>query len=451
MNKRLMMMENGKVGTALLYLGLPTIIGLLMTGFYNFVDSYFVAQLGTEAMSAISIVYPLVTLVPGIGLLFGNGGAAYISELLGAGKKEEAETVLASTIFYCFFFSVLSQLSLPFLPSILKSMGASKAVLPLAMDYSGILIVSFLFHISSVCLMNLVRAEGAVGLSTCSQLVGSILNIILDPILIFPMGMGIYGAAVATVISQFVSFVILIQYYLRKKSYLRLSFRRIQLHKWIVNPILKIGVPLFAINLFQSLSLSMANVAAAPYGDHVVAGLGIANRVVGMTTFAITGFSRGYQTFISYNYGARHKNRIREATRKAYLWGTCGGILISLGQIALAGPIVRAFSPDPNVISSGTKALFAASILFFTYGFQAMATVYLLCMKYSKAGFVFSICRQGIVYLPALILLEQLWAKTGIYYAQAMADGITVLLMLLFLALTAKKRMDKLDSNLFYN
>lgn len=442
-----MMMENGKVTTALLYLGLPTIVGLLMTGFYNFVDSYFVAQLGTEAMGAISIVYPLVTLVPGIGLLFGNGAAAFISELLGAGKKEEAETVLSSAFFYCLFFSILSQFSLPFLPSILKFMGASEAVLPYALDYSGILIVSFLFLIPTVCLMNLVRAEGAIGLSTCSQLVGSILNIILDPIFIFTLKMGIYGAAVATAISQFVSFAILFQYYLRKKSYLRLSLRKIQLHKWIVNPILKIGVPLFAINLFQSLSLSAANIAAAPYGDHVVAGLGIANRVVGMTTYAITGFSRGYQTFISYNYGAGHKDRIHEATRKAYLWSTCGGILISLGQISLAEPIVRAFSPDASVIACGTQALFGASILFFTYGFQAMATVYLLCMKYNTAGFIFSISRQGIVYLPILILMKWLWGKTGIYYAQSVADGITVFIMILFLVLTAKKRKERLDSH----
>lgn len=440
MNKKLQMMENGPVGKALLYLGLPTIVGLLMTGFYNFVDSYFVAQLGTEAMGAISIVYPFVTLVPGLGLLFGNGGAAFISELLGAGKKNEAETVLVSTVFYCFFFSLLSQLAMPFLPGLLTAMGASEQVLPLALDYARILLISFLFHIPSVCLMNLVRAEGAVGLSTCSQLTGSILNIILDPIFIFSFQMGIRGAAVATAIAQFVSFAILIQYYLRKKSYLRLDFRNTRLHVWIVSPILKIGIPLFAINLFQSLSLGAANIAAAPYGDRVVAALGIANRVVGMTTFAITGFSRGYQTFISYNYGAGYHQRIREATKKAYLWGLGGGAVISLGQILLAKPIVRAFSPDAAVVSIGVQALIAASVLFFTYGFQAMATVYLLCVKYSRAGFLFSISRQGLAYLPILFLFERVWNTTGIYYAQAAADGLTTLIMIGFLLATAKSR-----------
>lgn len=223
MDKRLDMMKNGSVKKALIYLGLPTIIGLLMTGFYNFVDSYFVAKLGTQAMGAISIVYPLVTLIPGIGLLFGNGGAAYISELLGGNEKEKAERVLASTLFYCLLFSALFQIILLFLPSLLKAMGASDTILPLALDYAKILIISFIFHIPSVCLMNLVRAEGAVGLSTISQLTGAILNIVLDPIFIFTLDTGIRGAAIATAISQLVSFIILIQYYLRRKSLLKLS------------------------------------------------------------------------------------------------------------------------------------------------------------------------------------------------------------------------------------
>jgi len=433
MDKRLYIMKNSPIKKALLYLGLPTIIGLLMTGFYNFVDSYFVAQLGTQAMGAISIVYPLITLVPGIGLLFGNGGSAYISELLGANEKEKAEIVLASTLFYCLFFSILSQFILPFLSWLLKTLGASNTILPIAMDYADILIISFLFHIPSVCLMNLVRAEGAIGLSTTSQLIGSILNIILDPILIFTFNMGIRGAALATAISQFISFCILIQYYLRKKSLLHLSYKNIKLQGWIIKPIFKVGIPLFAINLFQSISLSSINIVAAPYGDHTVAALGIVNRVVGMTTFIITGFSRGYQTFISFNYGSNNIERVKQATKTAYLWGILGGIIISLIQILLSKPIVSAFSENHQVVSIGVHALFAGSILFFTYGFQAIAIVYLLCIKYNKAGFIFSICRQGLVFLPVLFLLEHLWSETGIFYAQALADLITSLLIIIFL------------------
>lgn len=440
MDKRLEMMESGKVSKALGYLGLPTIVGLLMTGFYNFIDSFFVAQLGTSAMGAISVAYPFITFIPGIGLLFGNGGAAYISELLGAGEKKKAEIVLSSTLFYCVAASVGFQLVLLFLKPLLKALGASSEVLPYAMDYTGILIVGFLFQIPSICLMNLVRAEGAVALSTKSQIIGSVVNIILDPILIFKFKMGIVGAAVTDVIGQFISVAILLPYYLKRKSYLRLSVKNIRFESWFIKPIFKVGMPIFTINLFQSLSISAANIAAAPYGDTTIAALGIVNRMVGMTTFAITGFSRGYQTFISYNYGAKHFQRIKEATRKAYLWAMSGGAILSIIQILFAKPIVAAFSHDPAVIGQGVHAMYGASIFFFTYGFQAMAIVYLLCIKYSKSGFLFSISRQGIIYLPVLILMERIIGKVGIYYAQGAADVITTLLILAFLVYKKKKR-----------
>ena len=258
--------------------------------------------------------------------------------------------------------------------------------------------------------------------------------------------MGIVGAAVTDVIGQFISVAILLPYYLKRKSYLTLSIKNIRFESWFVKPILKVGVPIFTINLFQSLSISATNIAASPYGDNTIAALGIVNRMVGMTTSVITGFSRGYQTFISYNYGAKHFDRIRQATRKAYIWAISGGIILALIQILFAHPIVAAFSSDTEVIGQGVQAMFGGSILFFTYGFQAMAIVYLLCIKCSKSGFLFSISRQGIIYLPVLFLLRQFLGKDGIYFAPAVADAITTLLIVFFLLWTKKKRAALLHS-----
>ncbi|WP_255575625.1 MATE family efflux transporter [Caproiciproducens faecalis] len=433
MNKRLLLMKEGSVKKALAVLGLPTIIGLMVTGLYNFVDSFFVAQLGTLPMSAISIVYPLVTLVPGIALLFGNGGAAFISELLGAGEKEKADIVLSSTLFYCFLASVASLGLLFFLNPLLKLMGASPAVLPIASDYAFIIILSFLFQIPSICLMNLVRAEGAVMLSTASQLGGSILNIILDPIFIWPLGMGVRGAAIATGISQFVSFTILIPFYLLKKSYLNLSLKNIRFEWWIIRPIWKVGFPIFTINLFQSLSISAMNVAAAAYGDFAVAGIGIVNRLIGISTFAITGFSRGYQTLTAFNYGAKNFHRIRLANKTAYEWAVLFGVLVSALQIFFAKNLVGLFSTDSQVVAVGMQALFANSLLFFLYGFEAIATVYLLCIRHETAGFVLSIGRQGLFFLPILFAASRFFGLTGIYYSQAAADLVTTAAALIIL------------------
>lgn len=442
MNAKLELMKNGSIKKALFGLGLPTIVGLLTIGIYNFVDSYFVSKLGTEAMGAISITYPLITLIPGLSLLFGNGGSAFISKLLGANNQERAEIVLSSTIGYSIVFGLLIQVSLFFLPEILTFLGASENVLPFALGYTKILIISFLFHLPAVCLMNLVRAEGAMALSTASQVIGAVLNIILDPILIFNFNMGIEGAAIATAISQFVSFAILISYYIFDKSILKFSIKKVKISKWILIPILQVGIPLFSINLFQSVSLAVANRFAAQYGDTTVAALGIVNRVVGMSTFAITGFSRGYQTFISYNYGANNMKRVKAATKTAILWSLLGTLALSIIQIGFSSNIVNAFSDNLIVIKKANEAMFAGSIFFFTYGFQAIAVVYLLCIGANTSGFLFSSARQGIIFIPIIIIMNQLLGETGVFYAQGITDLITTFLLIGFLYYLKKK--DKL-------
>lgn len=433
MNARLELMKNGNIKKALVQLSLPTIIGLLMIGLYNFVDSYFVAKLGTEAMGAISITYPLLTLIPGIALLFGNGGSTFISKLLGSNQIEKAEVVLSSTIGYSIIFSLLIQFSLFFLPEILTFLGASEAVLPYAMEYTKILVISFLFNLPAVCLMNLVRAEGAIAVSTASQVVGALLNIILDPLFIFKLGMGIKGAAIATSIAQFVSFAILFSHYLFKRSILEFSIKKIRINKWILIPILQVGIPLFSINLFQSVSMGVANRFAAGYGDSTVAALGIVNRVVGMSTFAITGFSRGYQTFISYNYGARSFERVKQATKTAIVWGLAGGTILSAVQIGFSSSIVNAFSDNIVVIEKARQAMFAGSIFFFTYGFQAIAVVYLLCIGSNKSGFIFSTARQGLIFIPCMMILNSFFGETGVFYTQGVTDLITTFLLIAFL------------------
>lgn len=433
MNSRLELMKSGDVKKALFQIGIPTVVGLLMTGFYNFVDSFFVAQLGTEAMGAISITYPLITLIPGIALLFGNGGSAFISRLLGSGEQEKAETILSSVIAYSIATGILIQGALFFLPEILTFLGASKNVLPYALDYSKILFISFLFHIPAVCLMNLVRAEGAIGLSTASQIVGALLNIILDPILIFALNMGIRGAAVATGIAQFVAFSMLISHYISGRSILKFSIKKVKMKKWILIPIFQIGVPLFAINMFQSVSLGVANKFASFYGDATVAALGIVNRVIGISTFAITGFSRGYQTFTSYNYGANNMERVNEGTRIAVMWSLTGAIVLSAIQIVFASNIVNAFSDSPIVISKAIKAMFAGSIFFGTYGFQAIGVIFLLCIGENRAGFILSIARQGLLFIPSIFILNYFMGELGVFYAQGITDLIVTILLIIYL------------------
>ncbi len=427
------LMEKAPVKTGLLKMGIPTIIGLLMIGFYNFVDSYFVAQLGTHPMGAMSISFPLMTLMPGIGLLIGNGASAVISEHLGAKDKEKAEIVLNSSFLYLMIFSLMSLCLYPFLEEIMLFLGANDDVLPYALDYGKILVLSFVFHIPSVAMTNLVRAEGATRLSAVSQIVGSLINIILDPILIFTFGMGIQGAAIATAFAQFVSFIILLQYYLTGKSYLKIDLKKGAFKAWIIRPILYVGLPLFAINLFQSLSMSISNVLAAAHSDELLAAMGIVSRLITMITLGITGFSRGYQSYASYHYGAQDFKRVDEASRLAYRWTIIASLVITVLMIGLRKPILSAFSKDITVLKMAEASLVAQSVFLFAYGFQAIAIVYLLVQKHNKAGFIFSIMRQGLAFIPIVYLLDKVFAVTGLLWSQAAADLISAALLYLYL------------------
>ncbi len=445
-DSRLYLMKDAPVKEGLLKLGIPSIIGLLMIGLYNFVDSYFVAQLGTLEMSALSVAFPLMMFMPGVGLLFGNGASALISELLGADKTNEAEIVLSSTLAYTFIFALASLSLLLFLPELLTALGASEQVLPYALDYSKILVLSFVFHIPSVALTNLVRAEGAAKLSASSQIVGSLINIILDPILIFTLDMGIAGAAIATAIAQLVSFIILFQDYFFGKNLLKISIKKVQIKSWIIKPIAYVGLPLFAINLFQSYSMTLTNVLAATYGDHVIASIGIVNRVLSMVILAITGFSRGYQTFASYNYGANNHNRLKEANQLAYKWSIGASVMVGALIILFTNPILHAFSDNAEVISIARKSLIANSIFFFTYAFQSIAIVYLLVIKKNVAGFIFSIARQGLVFIPLIYILNNLYKINGLIYIQVVADIVTSLILIIYMFYLFKKNKTSIEA-----
>lgn len=437
--KNLYLMEKAPVKEGLLKLGIPTIVGMLMIGFYNFVDSYFVAQLGTHPMGAMSVSFPLMTLMPGIGLFIGNGASALISELLGAKEKEKAEIVLSSSFLYLIFFSLASLLFYPFLDKLMVFLGASEAVLPYALDYGRILVISFVFHIPSVAMTNLVRAEGATRLSAVSQVVGSLINIILDPILIFQFNMGIKGAAIATAIAQFVSFCILLNYYLSGKSYLKIHLKKAEFQSWVIKPILYVGLPLFAVNLFQSISMSLSNVLAAAHSDEVLAAMGIVSRLITMVTLGITGFSRGYQTYASYHYGADNLDRVEDSTQMAYRWTMIASVIITGVMILLRKPLLSAFSEDQSVLWVAQKAIVAQSLFLFAYGFQAIGIVYLLVRKHNTAGFVFSIMRQGLVFIPTVYLLDKIFSVSGLLWSQSAADIISATLLIIYLRLQVKR------------
>lgn len=319
-NRKLELLGNAPIPKALLAMGIPTMIGMLINALYNLVDAYFVGGLGESQMAAISVVYPLGQVVVGLGLLFGNGAASYISRLLGQRNKDQANKV-ASTALYSSLVvgAIMIVLSILFLNPILRLLGATESVLPYAATYASIYIVSCIFNVFNVTMNNIVTSEGAAKTTMCALLLGAVLNIGLDPLFIYTFNFGVAGAAIATAISQVVSTLVYLFYIFRQKSAFQFRIKDCTFSNEILSEIFKIGVPTLVFQLLTSISISLINNAAGNYGDSAIAGMGVVTRLISMGSLTVFGFIKGFQPIAGYSYGAKKFDRLRTAIKISIL------------------------------------------------------------------------------------------------------------------------------------
>ena len=253
-NNKMDLLGNAPVPQALMALGIPIMIGMLINALYNLVDAYFIGGLGESQMGAISIAFPLGQVVVGLGLMFGNGAASYLSRLLGRGDREAASKV-ASTALYssvCIGAVIIIGTAI-FLKPILTMLGATDTIMPYALSYGRIYVISCIFNVFNVTMNNIVASEGAAKTTMCALLLGAVLNIGLDPIFIYTLDMGVAGAAIATAISQMASTLVYLIYALQKKSAFTFSIKEFCPSKQIITEILKIGIPTLTFQLLTCL------------------------------------------------------------------------------------------------------------------------------------------------------------------------------------------------------
>lgn len=297
-NNKMELLGSAPVPTALVALGVPIMIGMLINALYNLVDAYFVGGLGESPMGAISIVFPLGQVVVGLGLMFGNGAASYLSRLLGRGDRGTANKVASTAVYSSVMIgAVIIILAAVFLKPILTMLGATDTIMPYALTYARIYVISCIFNVFNVTMNNIVASEGAAKTTMCALLLGAVLNIGLDPVFIYAFDMGVAGAAIATAISQFVSTLVYLTYALRKKSAFSFSIKDFKPSKQIYMEVLKIGVPTLTFQLLTSLSIALINRAANGYGDAAIAGMGAVTRVTAMGTLVVFGFLKGFQPY----------------------------------------------------------------------------------------------------------------------------------------------------------
>ncbi len=445
-SKKMELLGSASIPKALLAMGIPTMIGMLVNAFYNLVDAYFVGGLGESQMGAISVVYPLGQVVVGLGLLFGNGAASYISRLLGRGDKENADKV-ASTALYSSVSvgAVIIIISMVFLHPILKLLGATDSILPFAATYASIYIVSCIFNVFNVTMNNIVTSEGAAKTTMCALLTGAMLNIALDPLFIYVFDLGIAGAAIATAISQVVSTCVYLTYILRKKSVFHFRVKNCAYTKETMSEIFKIGIPTLVFQILTSVSISLINNAAGDYGDSAIAGMGVVTRLISMGSLSVFGFIKGFQPIAGYSYGAKKFDRLREAIKTSILWSTVFcvifGVILALFPTAIVSQFTKG---DAEMIRIGAASLRANGISIMLFGFYTVYSSLFLALGKGREGFILGACRQGICFIPVILLLPIVWGLNGIMYAQPIADALSAVITV-FMAIPLHKKLNEMQ------
>ena len=428
--RKMQLLGTTPIVKALLAMGLPTMLGMMINALYNIVDAFFVGGLGESQTGAISVAFPLGQFVVGLGLLFGNGAASYISRLLGRGDKEKADNVASTAIYSGLVVgAVFIIFSVVFIKPLLKVLGATDSIMPYAVMYGSVYIGSSIFNVFNVTMNNIVTSEGAAKISMAALLTGAILNTILDPIFISVADLGVTGAAIATAISQCVSTIVYLIYIFSKKSTFSFSIKKCKYSKDIVTEILKIGVPTLVFQLLTSLSITFINNQAKQYGDAIIAAMGVVVRITALGTSMIFGFIKGFQPIAGFSYGTKNYKRLNEATKYSIILSTAFCVVLGVIMISCPAQLIALFTKgNADMINAGAKSLRANGISIMVFGFYTVYSSLFLALGKAKGGLFLGVCRQGICFIPIIFTFPLFWGLNGILYAQPIADGIAAII-----------------------
>lgn len=410
-------------------LAIPTVISMLVTSIYNMADTFFVSQLGTSASGAVGIVFSLMAIIQAVGFTLGMGAGSLVSRSLGAGKSEDANSI-ASVAFFSSIAggTVIALGGLLFNDQLMSLLGATPTILPYAKDYGRYILLGAPVMCSSFVLNNLLRSQGRAALSMIGLTAGGILNIILDPIFIFVLKMGIAGAAVATLTSQCVSFLILFSMFLRGKSTAQLKPALFipQFGRWFPQ-IFKIGLPSLSRQGLASLSTVALNVQAGVYGDAAVAGMSITGRIFMFVLAIMVGLGQGFQPVAGFCYGARRYDRVKSAYTFILVVGSVLLTIVGVALFAWAPEIVALFRKDPEVITVGVAAIRYQALMMPILPLSVSGNMLFQSTGQARSATFLASCRQGIFFLPLAFVLPNIWGLTGVELIQPVADILSVL------------------------
>lgn len=419
-------------------LAVPTIISMLITSFYNMADTFFVGRIGTSATAAVGVAFPLMAVIQALGFFCGHGSGNSISRKLGSKEMDTAEQLAATGFFMAIFLGlIVMALGLVFLKPLCLILGSTDTILPYTKQYLGIILLGAPYMTAQLVLNNQIRFQGNAVYSMIGITAGAVLNIALDPLFIFVFHMGIAGAALATIFSQFVSFVLLLAG-IRISKCIPIRFRNIRLNKDRLSELVGGGLPSLFRQGLGSVATMTLNLAANPYGDAAIAAMSIVSRITMFAGSALIGFGQGFQPVCGFNYGAKKFGRVREALWFCVKVSTVVLFFLAVTGALLSGSLVGIFRDDPEVIRIGTTALRFQCLSFTLNGWIIMNNMMMQTMGKTGYASLLASARQGLFFIPALLILPGLFGLLGIQMAQAVADGLTFVVTTVIYVLVMK-------------
>lgn len=417
-------MLNSPVEVIIPKLAAPTIVSMLITSIYNMADTFFVSQLGTSASGAVGIVYSAMAMIQAFAFMIGMGAGNNISRLLGAGKTEEAKRYASVAWFTGFALGcVVAVLGMTQMEPIVMLLGSTETIAPYAVDYARYIFLAAPFMMCSFIMNNLLRFQGLASYAMVGITTGGILNMVLDPILIFGLDMGTAGAGAATGFSQFVSFCILLFMCNTHKDAIHITPRNYKPSLRIYGRILYTGVPSLARQGIASVSSVMLNSIAGQYGDAAVAAMSIVSRFTMFINSVIVGFGQGFQPVCAFNFGAKQYDRVKKAFWFCVKVATAALIILCGISLLFSGNIIALFrKDDAEVIAIGTFALRAQLITMPLWGYYTMCNMFSQSIGYGVRASIISCARQGLFLIPALAILPRILGLRGLQLSQPLSD-----------------------------
>lgn len=425
------------VSRLLLKFSLPAIAGMIINSLYNMVDRIFVGRIGGLAMTGIGLSLPFMMMLSAVSSLVGIGASALISIKLGENNKDEAKGLLGNAITLLIgFMLIMTLLGLIFRTPILEAFGASKATMPYAKDYMTVILYGSVFQGIGTGLVNVVRAAGHPVKSMVIMLVGTLINIILDPILIFTFDMGISGAAWATIIAQLVTSIMVIQHFLTEKSQIKIEMNKLKLHLVTIKSILSIGFAAFAMQLSSVVVSIISNNALKTYGGDVAIGaMTIINSVMVLFLMSAMGVTQGASPIIGFNFGAKRFDRVQQVLKLELV--AVSSICTITFILVQAFPVILSsvFTSEPDLISKASTGMRLFLLMLPLISAQIVGASYFQAIGEARKATFLGLLRQVLLLIPLLLILPNFFGLNGVWGAGALSDLISSLIAIISLKL----------------